>query len=184
MEEVEETVTITDGTYVAEGDGIRPAVAMSAGDAIKTCFRKGMSTNLFTGRASRSEYNWYLLFMFVVQFAVFWVMIDEMLDKWTFEQSTGRGATTYQGPSIPPFFLLILLALLIPWIAVMVRRIHDLGYTGWIVLVGVVPILGQIVTFILSLICIFGAGQGHENKYGPAPTNIVESLEPVTIEAE
>ena len=66
----------------------------------------------------------------------------------------------------------------------MVRRIHDLGYTGWIVLVGVVPILGQIVTFILSLICIFGAGQGHENKYGPVPTNIVESLEPVTIEAE
>ena len=178
MEEVEETVTATDGTYVAEGDGIRPAVAMSAGDAIKTCFRKGMSTNLFTGRASRSEYNWYLLFGAAVQLAVLGAMINEMM------YSMESGAISYPGPSIPPFFLLIILVLFIPGIAVMVRRIHDLGYTGWIVLVAVVPILGQIVTFILALICIFGAGQGHENKYGPVPTNIVERLEPVTIEAE
>ncbi len=72
----------------------------------------------------------------------------------------------------------------IPGIAVMVRRIHDLGFTGWIILLGVLPILGGIVTFILSLMCIFGAGKGHENKYGPVPTNIVESLKPVTIEEE
>ncbi len=179
MEEVEETVTTTDGTYATEGDGIRPAVAMSAGDAIKTCFRKGMSSNLFTGRASRSEYNWYLLFSGVVQFAVFWMMIDEMMP--TISES---GDILYPDPSFPPFSQLILLVLFIPGIAVMVRRIHDLGFTGWIILLGVLPILGGIVTFILSLMCIFGAGKGHENKYGPVPTNIVESLKPVTIEAE
>ena len=83
-----------------------------------------------------------------------------------------------------PILCLILLPLAIAGIGVQVRRLHDLGYTGWLLLLGIVPMIGQIAIFIIAFMCLLGEGQGHENKYGAVPTNIVESLEPVTIEAE
>jgi uncharacterized membrane protein YhaH (DUF805 family) len=79
---------------------------------------------------------------------------------------------------------LFILPFEIALLGVLVRRLHDLGFTGWIILVTIVPMLGQIAALILGLMCIFGEGQGDENKYGPVPTNIVEESALVTMEAE
>jgi uncharacterized membrane protein YhaH (DUF805 family) len=82
--------------------------------AVSTCLRKYAD---FGGRASRSEYWWFVLFMFAVTFAVQLVL----------------GARIAQ---------LANLALLLPALAVGARRLHDMGKSGWFQLVSLVPILG------------------------------------------
>lgn len=53
----------------------------------------------------------------------------------------------------------------IPNLALTVRRLHDLGISGWMVLIGFVPILGSIALFIMT--CMDGSPD--ENKWGPSP---------------
>src|SRR6478672_270154 len=65
----------------------------------------------FTGRAPRAEYWWFYLATVVVQIPL--GMIDEMLGEWS------------------PFSGLFGLAILLPWLAVSVRRLHDIDRTGW-----------------------------------------------------
>ena len=182
-EDTEGTTKVFDGTYGVAGGGVRPTVSMSMGDSVSTCFRKGLSLGLFKGRASRSEYNWFLLFYGICTIVFFMMMIDTIMDDIQFTEMDGRYYTeAYETPS--PIFCLFLLPFEIALLGVLVRRLHDLGITGWIILVTIVPMLGQIVALILGLMCIFGEGQGHENKYGPVPTNIVEKPDLVTMEAE
>ncbi|RYL94315.1 DUF805 domain-containing protein [Sporolactobacillus sp. THM7-4] len=57
------------------------------------------------------------------------------------------------------------LAVLLPSLAVQVRRLHDIGRTGWWILIGVIPVLGWIVLLIYN--CT--DSQDKENKYGPNP---------------
>ena len=57
------------------------------------------------------------------------------------------------------------LAVLIPSIAVCVRRLHDTNRTGWLVLLGLIPIVGVII------LIVFGIQEGTpgDNQYGPDP---------------
>ena len=65
-------------------------------------------------------------------------------------------------------FTLYLLAVLIPTLAVTVRRVHDIGKSGWILLVaGVIPVLGLL--YIAGLMVL--KGESRENKYGADPKN-------------
>lgn len=91
----------------------------------------------FNGRARRSEYWYFFLFNFLVSFAI---------DYW--------GAMTQNRA----FGTIYFLAVLIPGIAVSVRRMHDTGKSGWYILI---PIYG------LILACTDG-NQG-PNKYGADP---------------
>ena len=61
------------------------------------------------------------------------------------------------------------LALLIPCIAVAVRRLHDSNRSGWWLLLGLIPLIGTIV--ILVFMC--QDSQPGENQYGPNPKDIV-----------
>lgn len=78
-----------------------------------------------------------------------------------------------QGPgggflAIVALMMLVNLALLVPTIAVQVRRFHDLGYSGWLWLINLVP-LGSLV--VLVFMCLEG-NPGH-NLYGPDPKHTV-----------
>jgi uncharacterized membrane protein YhaH (DUF805 family) len=84
--------------------------------AIKTCFQKYAT---FTGRASRSEFWWFALFTFLVSAAL------------------GMVSQTLQG--------LFSLAVLVPSIAVGVRRLHDIGKSGWFMLIWLIPFVGWII---------------------------------------
>ena len=62
-------------------------------------------------------------------------------------------------------FMLYILATCIPTLAVIVRRLHDIGKSGWMLLVGLIPIVGTIWMFIL----LITDSQPGENEYGLNP---------------
>ena len=101
----------------------------------------------FRSRAARSEYWFWVLFVFLVNFAA--GFLDMAL--WGMEQG--------------PLRLVVTLALLVPGLAYAVRRFHDLGRTGWWILLNLLPILGQLVVIIWFIF----PGDEEENAYGPNP---------------
>jgi uncharacterized membrane protein YhaH (DUF805 family) len=112
----------------------------------------------FKGRASRKEFWMFVLFnlIFFIAFATVVSIIDE-ITKTT--KSTDLFVTLY------PFYLL---GILIPSLAVFVRRLHDVGKSGLFGFVFFVPLIGVIMLFGYS--CTKGiAGK---NKYGPNPLEI------------
>ncbi len=57
------------------------------------------------------------------------------------------------------------LVVLIPAIAVSVRRLHDTDRTGWWILIGFIPVIGAIVLLVFMLL----EGDSGDNQYGPNP---------------
>jgi uncharacterized membrane protein YhaH (DUF805 family) len=90
-------------------------------EAIQTCFSKYVT---FSGRADRSEYWWFFLFNFLVS------LVAELLDY-------AIGASVIS--------TIASLALLLPGIAVAVRRCHDTNHSGWWILC---PIYNIILMFL------------------------------------
>jgi Predicted membrane protein len=84
----------------------------------------------FTGRASRSEFWWWALFTFLGGLAA--SLIDGVLFGF------GRGMAS-------PLNGLFSLAVLLPSIAVGVRRLHDIGRSGWWYLLIFIPVIGIVV---------------------------------------
>jgi uncharacterized membrane protein YhaH (DUF805 family) len=100
---------------------------MGFGEAINICFAKYAT---FSGRATRPEYWYWVLFTVVaglvlgiIQFAV-WNLGGQILE------------------------LLFHVAILIPSIAVAVRRLHDLDRSGWWLLLAFVPLVGVIILIV------------------------------------
>lgn len=95
--------------------------------AIRTCIDKYAT---FSGRASRSEFWWFVLFGFLVNLAA------SVLDAAIF--GSGDGAAQ-------PIAALTSLSILLPNLAVAVRRLHDIGRSGWWLLIVLIPILGTLI---------------------------------------
>ncbi|WP_188578348.1 DUF805 domain-containing protein [Azorhizobium oxalatiphilum] len=113
------------GAYGAAGWAPPPSVDMK--DAILTAFNKYAT---FSGRASRSEFWYFLLFTTVVGFAL--GLVDLGLTRGDFS----------------PLSNLFSLAVLLPSIAQSVRRLHDCDRSGWWVLLALVPLVGIIVLIV------------------------------------
>lgn len=105
----------------------------------------------FSGRAPRSEYWWFVLLQLVVM--IFAMLVDSMLG--TDVAGTGYGYV----------YMLTALALLVPCIAVGVRRLHDTDRSGWWMLIALVPLIGAIVLLVFFV----GEGSKGDNQYGPDP---------------
>jgi len=69
-------------------------------------------------------------------------------------------------------YLLYLLAVLIPGIAVCIRRLHDIGKSGWMILIGLIPIIGIIWLLVLM---VMDSTPG-ENQYGLNPKELAAIL--------
>ena len=67
------------------------------------------------------------------------------------------------------------LAVLVPSLAVAVRRLHDTGKSGWFVLIGLVPLVGGIVMLVFT---VMDSTPG-DNQYGPNPKGIGSGLPPM-----
>jgi uncharacterized membrane protein YhaH (DUF805 family) len=63
------------------------------------------------------------------------------------------------------------LGILLPSLAVGVRRLHDIGQSGWLILVGLIPIIGTIVLIILFVL----ESKPDTNEWGPNP-NLAETV--------
>ena len=99
----------------------------------------------FQGRARRKEYWMFLLFNFI--FSVIIGFIEGLLD-------------------LPQVLSgLYFLAILLPSLAVCIRRLHDTGRSGWWLFIGLIPLVGGII--LLVFYCT-DSNQG-ENQYGPNP---------------
>jgi uncharacterized membrane protein YhaH (DUF805 family) len=106
----------------------------------------------FTGRARRSEY-WYF-FLIYIGIAIVLGIIDGMI-----------GSTAFGNLGL--LSGLLLLGLFLPSIAVAVRRLHDIGKSGWWLLLGFVPIVGGLVLLYFA----FQDSQPGVNLFGPNPKN-------------
>jgi uncharacterized membrane protein YhaH (DUF805 family) len=108
----------------------------------------------FTGRARRSEYWFFYLFYFI--FLVMAVILDNLL------------GITIEDTGIGPLYFISILAMIIPGLAVTVRRLHDVGKSGWFYFIVLIPIVGSIWILVLMVT----DGQPGRNKYGKNPKGI------------
>ncbi|MDZ7715298.1 MAG: DUF805 domain-containing protein [Balneolaceae bacterium] len=108
----------------------------------------------FSGRARRKEYWFFVLFNTIISFVL------------GFTEGLIAGMSGTVGPDyIPIVSSLYILAVLIPSIAVGVRRLHDIGKSGWWLFIGLVPVIGGIVL----LVFFFMEGDSGPNQYGADP---------------
>lgn len=105
---------------------------------------------VFTGRARRREFWMFALINFII--ALVLTFIDGMLGT---IQAGGYGLLSS----------LYLLAVLLPSLAVSVRRLHDTGRSGWWILIGLVPVVG----FIVLLVFYVTDSEAGSNRYGANP---------------
>lgn len=129
-------------------------------EAIKTCFSKYVN---FKGRARRSEFWWWYLFVMVVQIIA--QAIDRLLGFGSTDIETGTG-TISVASSGGPISAIAMLALVLPTIAVGVRRLHDTDKSGWFYLLYLIPCVGFILMIIFNV-----KDSGPDNQYGPNPKN-------------
>ncbi|WFR83174.1 DUF805 domain-containing protein [Arthrobacter sp. Y-9] len=144
-------------------------------DAIKSGFRNYAT---FNGRAVNSEFWWWFVFEYLVlgilgYVAYFFLFAGIMTSLGgALSTSSRRGyrspetdfiwsAPLVAGIVLGILFVIVALALLIPGLALRVRRLHDAGYSGWFVLLSLVP-FGSVV--VLALLAMESSPEGM--KYG------------------
>ena len=93
----------------------------------------------FSGRSRRSEYWWSYLFISMIAGGIITAILGELSWIWS-------------------------LAILLPSLAISVRRLHDIGKSGWWMLINFIPLVGQIIFIIWC-----AKDSGPDNQWGPNP---------------
>ena len=106
---------------------------------------------VFSGRSRRKEYWYFILFNIIVGIVL--GILDSLLGTFNASTNTGLFSSIYS------------LAVLIPSIAVAVRRLHDTDRSGWWILIGLVPLIGIIVLIVFF---VQDSTPG-TNSFGPNP---------------
>jgi uncharacterized membrane protein YhaH (DUF805 family) len=106
---------------------------MDFAEAVKICLTKFVD---FNGRASRSEFWWFMLFLVIANFFLSF---------------------------IPVVGFIFAIVSLVPSMAAGARRLHDIDKSGWLVLIGLIPLVS------LILIYFFIQPSDGSNQYGPVP---------------
>ena len=105
----------------------------------------------FSGRARRKEYWMFVLFNMI--FAIVAAILDNVL------------GIAMEGTGYGPLYGIYALAVLIPGLAVAVRRLHDVGKSGWMILIALIPLVGAIWLLVL----LVTDSNPEENQYGQNP---------------
>jgi len=106
---------------------------------------------VFSGRARRKEY-WYFV-LFNISVSIVLAVIDAVTGSFSPEAGMGLLGGIYT------------LAVLIPVIAVSIRRLHDTGRSGWWLLIVLVPLIGVIVLLVFTV----QNSKPGQNQYGANP---------------
>ncbi|MBI2464375.1 DUF805 domain-containing protein [Candidatus Peregrinibacteria bacterium] len=104
---------------------------------------------VFNGRSQRAEYWYFILFNIIISIVL--SIIDEFIKR-NLGVSLGMSG-------------IYSLAVFIPVLAVSVRRLHDIGKSGWMLLINLIPLIG----FIWLVVLMAKDSNPGENKYGPNP---------------
>lgn len=113
-------------------------------ESVKTVYSKYAT---FSGRATRSEYWWFVLFWYAIILCAVLLGVATGIEKPILALIGIFGAISF-----------------IPIVALRVRRLHDIGKSGWWIFLGLVPYIGGFILFLFSVI-----GSDGENEYGPDP---------------
>lgn len=115
----------------------------------------------FSGRARRKEFWGFCLFWTIgfIVLAVAGLVVD-----------LGVSDLASNGEPFVMLSLVVLFTVLtiLPWIALLARRLHDIGMTGWLAILCFIPSLGWLVTVVFGLI----PTQAGANRWGPAPAGV------------
>lgn len=106
---------------------------------------------VFSGRARRAEYWYFFLFHLIISLVL--GFIDGFVGTFSADAGIGLLGGIYA------------LAVLLPSIAVSVRRLHDTERSGWWLLISLVPIIGVIVLLVFMI----QDSKPGENRYGSNP---------------
>lgn len=117
-------------------------------DVVKNKYAK------FDGRAGRKEFWYFILVNIIIIFTL--SLIDGLTGTFSSEIGMGLLSGIYT------------VVVLIPGIAVSIRRLHDSGLCGWWILLGIIPIIGGLILIILYV----RDSTNEANKYGPNPKRI------------
>jgi uncharacterized membrane protein YhaH (DUF805 family) len=117
----------------------------------------------FEGRARRKEYWFFALFNFLA--LVVLTVVDMAIGTFNEQAEIGLFGGIY------------LLAVLIPSIAVTVRRLHDTDRSGWWILLNFIPVVGSIVIMVFAVL----DSQPGGNRFGPNPKGVIGAGTPMPI---
>ena len=127
-------------------------------------FRRALTSNYanFSGRARRKEYWGYFLF-WIIAFAAICFMALAV------DAAAGNLDTGEQAPILTIAAAgLFVLATLLPGLGLTIRRIHDIGLSGWFYLLVFIPTIGSLIVLVFCLI----PSQKNDNRWGPVPEGI------------
>ena len=105
---------------------------------------------VFEGRARRKEYWIFALISALI--LIFLSLIDEMTG-WKVWEDEGVLSLVYS------------IAVFVPTLAVVVRRLHDTDRSGWWILIALIPLVGAIVLLVFLIL----KGNEGDNRFGPDP---------------
>ena len=114
----------------------------------------------FSGRARRKEY--WMFFLISALISIVLTLLDILLGTYSVEYEAGLFSGLYS------------LLILIPSIAVVVRRLHDTDRSGWWILISLIPLIGVIVLFVF--ICL--DSQPGTNRFGANPNEVASQTLP------
>ncbi|MGB0506964.1 MAG: DUF805 domain-containing protein [Pikeienuella sp.] len=113
--------------------------------AVKSCMSKYVT---FSGRASRAEYWWFYLAVMIAYFVA----------------SIADGILGTLGILVA----IVALGCILPFLSVFVRRLHDIGKSGWWYWIGVIPVVGTIIIIVF----LVRKGEEGSNQYGENPYDV------------
>ncbi|WP_292207694.1 DUF805 domain-containing protein, partial [Mesorhizobium sp.] len=126
-------------------------------------FWRGLTQNYFNfaGRARRKEYWGYCLFWMVCLLIIFGIGIFTDIEMGNFDTDVSAAVTV----GLCGTFLL---ATFLPGLGMTVRRLHDIGLSGWLYLLILIPSIGSLIILVFALI----PTQERENQWGPVPAGV------------
>ena len=130
----------------------------------------------FTGRARRTEFWLFALLVFLIEI-VFMALLSAVGGSALMMGDPAAAAAVPMTGAIGAVLfahLAVMLALLVPSLAVTFRRLHDTNRRGWWILIGLIPLIGAVVLFIFYLL----DGTPGPNRFGEDPKGR-EALQPV-----
>ena len=130
---------------------------MSFKEAISICLKQKYST--ISGRASRAEYWWFTLFIYLVYIVIYTLSVVMM-----FYLPRLSGAQMFGALLVIGLMSIISILLVVPSFCVGIRRLHDIGRSGWWILLSFAPI----VRFVILVFTLMPS-QPTANEYDENP---------------
>ena len=120
----------------------------------------------FSGRARRTEFWLFALLLFLIE-VVFMALISAVGGQALIMGYPASASVPMSGSLVAVILIhfAVTLALLVPSLAVTFRRLHDTNRKGWWILIGFIPLIGQLVLFIFYVL----DGTPSLNRFGPDP---------------